>query len=454
MKKIRALLTALIVTTLPAHAQTTGPWSLERCIDHALGHNLRVRQSALAVETGAIEHRQAKLNYLPTLGASANYNASFGRSLDPTTYEYVSGKTVNNVNGSLNLGMPVFAGMQRMHALKRSEFNLMSSVQEVERIKNEITIAVAAAYLQVLYAKEQVRTSESNIESIKAQLDRTAKMVEAGGLALGSRLEIESQLSAEEYNLVSYRNLLDNNLLTLSQLLELRDQPGFDVVEPDLAGQEAAAPPLGVDEVYALALGLPRIEVARLGTEIARRDVSLARAAYYPTVSLSASYGSSFSDARQKPVRNPDGSTTYTSYSFFDQMSDNASSGIGLNMSVPLFNRLSVRNAVRRAKIQLQSSELSLDQAENTLYKEIQQAWTDAVGALNRFYAAQSSVRSNEESFRYAEQKFNVNATTAVDYNTAKNNLINAQSMLIQAKYEYIFKMKILDFYQGKAITL
>lgn len=451
-------LIGILLLLLAAPVARSGEaWDIERCIRHAVEHNIQVKQGLNSVETARIDNSQTKLNYLPNLGAGLGYNASFGRSLDPTTYDYVSGQTVQNASANLSLSATLFAGMQKLHSLRRAEFSLLASVQDVERIKDEITISVAAAYLQVLYNREQVAVSEAQITTLRSQIERTSRLVEAGSLAIGARLELEAQLASEQYNLVNYRNQQINSLLTLTQLLELRDVPGFEVAVPDSAALDAA---MGghdlrsVGEVYGLALELPRIEVIQLQRKMAEQDVSLAQARYYPSLSFGASYGSSWSDARRRPQLGPDGKPYYTNYPFFDQLGDNASSALQFSLSVPIFGGLNTRNNVRKTKIALRNAELGVKLAEDRLYKEIQQSWTDARGALERYQSAQSSVVSNSESFRNTEQKFNAGAATAVDYNVAKNNLLAAQSLVIQARYDYIFKMKILDFYRGVEITL
>jgi len=432
-------------------------WDIAQCIRHAVEHNLQVRQGWNLVEGARVDHLQTKLNYLPNLNAGIGYNASFGRSLDPTTYNYVSGQTVQNASGSLSLSTNLFAGMQKLHNLRRAEFSLAASVQEVERIKDEITIAVAAAYLQVLYCREQVAVSENRVAILERQIERTTQLVEAGSLPIGNRLELEAQLAAEQYNLVNYRNQRVNSVLTLTQLLELRDVPDFEVAVPDsavLAAEMDGQQLREVGEIYGMALKLPRIEVVKWQRKMAEQDVALARARYYPSLSFGASYGSSWSDARLKPQLGADGTPYYTKYPFFEQLDDNASSALQFSLSVPIFGGLNVRNNVRKAKIGLRNADLAVKQAENQLYKEIQQAWSDARGAWERYRSAESSVTSNAEAFRNTEQKFDAGAATAVDYNVAQNNLAEAQSLMLQARYDYIFKMKILDFYRGVEITL
>ena len=191
-----------------------------------------------------------------------------------------------------------------------------------------------------------------------------------------------------------------------------------------------------------------------MAAENGRTGCGVGSARYYPSLSFGASYGSSWSDARLKPQLGADGTPYYTKYPFFEQLDDNASSALQFSLSVPIFGGLNVRNNVRKAKIGLRNADLAVKQAENQLYKEIQQAWSDARGAWERYRSAESSVTSNAEAFRNTEQKFDAGAATAVDYNVAQNNLAEAQSVMLQARYDYIFKMKILDFYRGVEITL
>ena len=428
-------------------------WDIETCIDYAIANNIQVKQGTNSVEISRLERQQAKFNYLPTLSAGAGYNNSFGRSLDPTTYEFKD-RNINNVNASASLNTQLFAGMQKLHTLRRTEFDLLASMQNVERIKNEITLAVAAAYLQVLYNKEQITTSESQLEALQSQIENTKKLVEAGSLALGGVFELEAQYAQEQYNLVSYRNDLSNSMLTLTQLLELRNVSQFDVVIPDLDHFAAGEPASDVDAVYDIALELPQVELERLRLLSAEKDVLIAKARLYPTLNFNANYGSSYSDARTRPMLGPDGDTYTATYPFFDQMGDNASTSLSFNLQVPIFNGLTARRNVRMARVSLQNQDLALTLAKDRLYKEIQQAYTDATGALNRYRSAESSVRSNRESFRYAEKKLSAGQSAPVDYTVAKNNLIVAQSSMIQAKYDYIFRIKILDFYRGIKITL
>lgn len=427
-------------------------WGLEECIKYAIDNNIQVKQGDLDIENATTGVLQSKLDYIPSLGANATQSTSFGRSLDPTTYSFIDNETVANLNGGISLQTTAFAGMTKLHTLSKSKLNLQSYIANNEKLKNEITLSVTSAFLQVLYAKEQIGTSTSQIELLQIQLERTIKLVEAGSKPLGARLELESQLAQEQFNLVSYKNQLDVALLSLKQLLEIRQMPDFDIVVPDLS-RFHKMPIADMDSTYSNALGLPQIRAAIIAHEISKEEVSLAKSKFYPTLNLSANYGSTWSDARTKPQINA-GQVIQTFYPFFSQLGDNASTSIQLSLNVPIFSSLRSQNNLKIAKRNEKRSMLEVTLIENRLYKEIQQAFVDATAAKQKYLSASTAVTSSQKSFEYAEQKFNAGATTVVDYNLAKNNLIIALSSQTQAKYEYILKSKILDFYNGIEITL
>lgn len=450
----RTILFLGLLGSLTAGAQGVAPWSLEACIAHAQAHNLQVKQSEESIRLGELTLDQSKMAYVPSVGASVGYNASFGRSLDQTTYQFIDNQTVNNLNAGVQLSTQLFAGMAKLHTLKRSELNLASTLQTHERTKNEVMLAVAAAYLQVLYSQEQVAKSEKQIVVIEEQIDRTRKLVAAGSVPMGSLLDLEAQRATEQYNWVTYRNQVTVNTLTLTQLLELRDVPHFQVISPDVSAILDVAPSGSIETIYAQAQSLPQIVGAQIDVAAADRSVDLARAKMYPTLNATASYGSSFSDVRQRPVLGPGGTPYYEQYPFVNQIADNASAGIAVTMNIPIFSSLNAQRGIKMAKIERRKTELTLLQTSDKLYKEIAQAWADATAALDRYRSARTSVVALDESFRYAEQRFSAGAINAVEYSVAKNNLIIAESSMIQAKWEYVFKTKILDFYSGIPITL
>lgn len=450
----RTILSLFLMGSLAATAQSVGPWSLEQCIAHAEAYNLQIKQAEQSIRLSELTLDQSKLAYVPSLGATVGYNANFGRSLDQTTYQFIDNQTVNNLNGGLQLSTQLFGGMGKLHTLKRSELNLRSMLQSHEQTRNDVMLAVAAAYLQVLYSKEQAVKSQKQIEVIDEQIDRTKKLVAAGSVPMGSLLDLEAQHATEQYNLVTFRNQVSVNTLTLTQLLELRNAAEFEVVAPDVSAILDVAPSGSVEEIYNKAQSLPQIQGAELDVAAADRSIDLARSKMYPTINATASYGTSFSDVRQRPMLGGDGKPYYERYPFVNQLADNASAGIAVTMNIPIFSSLNAQRGIKVAKVEHRKSELTLLQTSDKLYKEIAQAWADATAALDRYRSARTSVVALTESFRYAEQRFSAGAINAVEYSVAKNNLIAAESSMTQAKWEYVFKIKILDFYSGIPITL
>ncbi len=449
-----SLAVASLISAPTANAQQK--WGLEQCINYAIDNNLEIRSMATNVELAHLDKLQSAWSYSPSVNGSVGYNANFGRSLDPTTYNFIENKTVSNVNGSLNLNATLFAGMGKLHTLKRSELNFLAAVEGLKVTKNYIMIAVAGGYLDMLNSLELVKNSQNQIELIQEQIGRTEKLVEAGSVALGALMELKSQKATEEYTLVSRQNAYTIAKLTLTQLLELRDHSAdqFDIEIPDIEHLLDEGPSVSIEDINEQAQELPQIEQAKLTLQAAEKAIDVARARLYPSLSLGVYYGSSYSDARTKPQLNQGGALEYLPYPFGEQFRDNASAAIQLSMSIPIFNGLTAQRNVKIAKVQHYQKQVALSIERNKLYKEIHQAYADAVGALERYHSAKSGVESAEEAFRYAESKFAAGATNFVDYNVQKNNLMNAQSMMIQSKWEYVFKMKILDYYQSIPITL
>ncbi len=457
MKNIIALVAVLVSSSGLAIAQedtqTPQKWNITQCIEQATVNNLRVSQAIVDVKTAKLGIETAKLDYIPSIGASSNFNTNFGRALDPTTYQFSSNETVLNFSGGAQMNTTIFGGMAKKHTLEKSKLTEQSAQKTVEKLQNEITIAVAGSYLQILFNKEMIQTSKSQIELIEEQVVRSKQKVDAGTLPLGDLMEIQAQLSAEKYNLVKLQNQHATSKLGLMQLMEIREFKGFDIVIPSIP---ALSPFImsGFNEVYTKALELPRIEVATLQSLSSKRDVSLAKAARYPSLSFSANYGSSWSDARQKPDMSPSGNVTYGKYPFIEQLGDNASGSVGVSLMIPIFNGMKAQHGVQNAVWRQKKSEIALLQAKDILYKEIQQAYLDAKGAYERYVSASEAVESSQEAFDYAQVRYDSGAATSLDYNTSKNKLILATSQQLQAKYEYIFKLKILEFYVGKPIEL
>jgi len=472
IRKSIILSIVLLATGFSVAAQQA--WSLENCLQYAMENNIQIKQSVLNTEYNENLLKQSKLGQIPSLSGSANYSASWGRSLDETTYRY-SNEQINSVNLGLSSYTNLFNGLQVRNTIQRNELDLMASYQDVESVKNEISLNIAAAYLNIMFNQELVAVTKSQMEITGQQVDRTRKMVDAGKLARGNFLELQAQYASEELNLVNAENQLSISLLNLQQILYLPIDTAFAVIIPELADPDEDPLLVNAQEVYSIAEEImPEIKSAMLSLESAEKGLAIAKGARSPQLYLSANYNSGYSDVRQQIVEvgppqqipigqtlsgetvvsNPQEIPVLGAYPFLDQVQDNRSPGIGLGLSIPIFNGWSINTSIANARIMHENAKLDLQNRQLALYANIQQAYADALAALKKFNATQQALTSMEESFKYTEKKFEVGLVNTVDYNMSKNQLIATQSDLLQAKYDFIFRTKILNFYQGEPITL
>jgi outer membrane protein len=463
----------LLFTAATAFGQQA--WSLEDCISYAMENNIMIKQSILNTEYSENMLKQSRLGQIPNLNAGSNYTSSWGRALDETTYKFTDNEQINSLNVAVSSSMNLFQGLRVRNTILQNELNLMASYEDVEKIKNDISLNIAAAYLRILFNQELLAVTQIQLETTGQQVERTRKMVDAGKLARGNYLELEAQYASEELNLVNAENQLTISLLNLQQLLDLPIDTAFDVYIPELPNPDEDPLMINALEVYRIAeLEMPEIKSAELAKESSEKGLQIAKGARSPRLSLNASYNSGFSDIREQvvgleaPQQFPLGVTgsgepvysypqeipIYGAYPFFEQIRDNRSAGVGLGLSIPIFNGWQVNTSIANARIALKQAELDLQSRKLSLYASIQQAYADAVAALKKFKATKQALVSMEESFKYTEKKFEVGLVNTVDYNISKNQLTATQSDLLQAKYDFIFRIKILNFYKGEPITL
>ncbi|MDR1056154.1 MAG: TolC family protein [Prevotellaceae bacterium] len=428
---------------------------MEQCIQYALDNNIQIKQQELLVEQNKNNLIQSKFNLLPDLSANIDYRSGWGRSLDVSTYQYVDSDRSESSSITASASVPLFAGLQKQNTIKRNDIDLKTSIQDVEKLKNDIALNVAAAYLQVLLAKESVAIAEQQLVSTKDQVEWTKKMVDGGKLTLSNLLDLQSQQAGEEAQLIRAQNDLAIAFVSLKQLLELNAENDLDIITPEILSVPEDFNDEGLEKIYQHALlTQPDIKSSQLRLESAEKTLAIAKGAYYPTLSFSASYNTMYSnspigiDTTVMPYR------PMPSHSIWKQFREKHGEMIAFNLSIPIFRGLQIRTQVKNARLNIRNYELELQKTKNTLYKSIQQAQTDAMGYLKSYQASVKNVGAIKEAFRYTEKKFNVGSVTSTDYIVAKNNLFKAESDVIQAKYQYIFKMKILDFYKGLPIKL
>jgi len=444
MKKIIALLTGIYFMFSAPIAEGQNTWSLQECIDYALENNIQIKQQGLNTQYNENMVHQAKSDRLPNLNAGASNNYSFGRSLNnDNVYENVNS---TQLNGYIQSNIPVFNGFTLQNAVKQSELDFRAAIQDMQKAKDDLILNIAASYLEILFAEELSLIAEAQMEVTQQQIERTQKLVDAGSLARGALLEIEAQLAREELQLVNDQNRVQLAYLNLYQLLELPVEKSFKIEQPKLPEIKANVTMANSFDVFQNAMHLrPEIKAAQLRVESARRQLDIAKGYNYPTLSLGANYNNQYFNILN---------SEFPQRSFSDQLKSNSRYGFGLNLNIPIFNRFQVKNGISNAKLQIADFEYRLQTARNMLRKDIEQAYTNALAALNRYISSEKAVKSTEEAFRYAEEKFNVGMMNTVEYNQSKNYLTVAQSELLQARYEYIFRAKILDFYNGVPIEL
>jgi outer membrane protein len=448
----------LVVFNLNFFAQDL--WSLEECINHAYEHNLTIKQSQLDVLSADVDLSQSKLNLIPSLNAGVTERYNWGRNLDPQTNLYDT-KQASQFYTNINSEVTLFNGLQQINNIKQKEYEQMAKKYDSDKIRNDISLFIAGGYLSILFNIELVANAQRQVDISKEQISRTEKQVEAGALARGSLYDIQAQNANEEANLVTAKNNLVLAYLDLMQLLDIEASAEFDIEKPqlDIVGTPTLLPP---EMIFNKAVGImPEIKSAEYSVQSAERSLAIAKGMRSPRLYATGQYGSTYSN-QIFPITGyttlPDGTKIPIigeDVKAFDlQMKDNRFGSLMFGLQIPIFNGYQVSSNVKKSMIYKEVVDINLEQEKLTLRKNIESAYADAIAAYQTYIARKKSVASFNESFMYTEEKFNVGMVNSVDYNVAKIQLSTAESELASAKYDYIFKVKILDFYLGRSLSL
>lgn len=443
MKNIfRYMLTAAATACNSLFALAQQPWSLEQCIDYAIEHNLTIKQQEANREQSKIELNTAKWSRLPDLNGSASHSFNFGRSLQANnTYQ-----SINTQSTGLNLStsVPLFTGLQIPNNIALSKLNLKAAIEDLNKAKEDISIQVASAYLQVLFNEELSKVAHEQVSLSKEMLEQQAAYYKVGKASESEWREAQSRVAQDQLSAVQAENNYRLALLDLSQLLELPSPDDFSIVSPDIDGTGLIKELTSPAEIYNQAvLTKPSIKAAQYRLEGAAHSIRIARSAYYPQLSFGAGLSTNYYKMSGRD-----------NAGFGSQLQDNFSQYLGLSLSIPIFNRLSTRNRVRSARIQQTTLGWQLEESKKTLYKEIQQAYYNAVSAESQYHSSIAADKAAEVSFNLIKEKYTNGKASATQYNEARTNWMKAVSDRIQAKYDYLFRTKILDFYKGVPLTL
>ncbi|MEX1189421.1 MAG: TolC family protein [Bacteroidia bacterium] len=471
MKKLVIFIFSILILTLQSSAQSGKRWTLKECISYAIENNFQIAQSDLQVEQSRINTLQSKASVIPTLSGGANHTYNFGRRIDPFTNQFATNRVLSQ-NFSLSSGVNLFSGLSNTQTIFANQLAEIAAKYQNDQLKNDVSLQITNAFLQIILSDELLSISESQLKTTQIQRDQGKLLYEAGRTAKGDFLQTEAQLANEELNVVTSKNRVDLAKLTLAQLIGLEDASDFDVERPDFSSIKMELPPYNERELITVAFtNQPGVIGAEYQVRSAEKNIKAARGAYYPSLSAFGGIGTGYSQLARSII----GSSTQTQNlgtfmgqpididvqvpiteltPFSDQLTQNFNRTVGLSLNVPIFNNLRSRNQVSLQKISLENARLQENITKNQLRRDIQTAFFDARSAFERFKATQKSVVALEESFGYMQERYNVGMLNTLEYNTSKNQLIAAQSNLAQARYEFILRIKVLDFYQGNTIEL
>ncbi len=468
------ILSAFCSNVLSAQNNTDAQtWSFEQCTEYAQQNNVQAKQLQLQTESAGINLQQSQVNRLPNANANFSHGLNYGRSIDPFTNTF---NTQATQASQIQVGSSVtlYNGMRQKNTIEQRRLELDAANWDLKDLHNNLELNVLSAYMQILLAEEQLRILEQQAEVTQRQYKQTESFVKVGALPAGNLLDIEAQIANDRLNTVNARNAIASAYLGLSQILNYY-QP-FTIQKPKITELPLTAiNQMTGEQVYETALNTqPQLQSALLRTRVAEQSLKVAEGARYPTVSLSANLSSLYSSRAQDIIIGNSFDTTLTNYftltgtpivsltpeytlkktNYPKQIWNNLGGFVGINVSVPIFNQYQVKNAIKLSRINVANAQLNQENTRNTLRQQIEQAFLNGRSAALRYEASQANVAALEQAVNQTEKRMNAGAATSLEYLNIKNNLTVAQLNLESAKYEYYFRLKILDFYQGKPVTL
>lgn len=474
----RTLLLFFVVLSFSSQAQidtTARKWTLREIIDYAIAHNLTVKRSEFAVESGEVNYLQSKAALLPTLNGNASHGYNWGRSIDPGSNSFTENR-VNSVNLSASSSLLLWNGFRLFYSMKQSDVELEALSYDLIKSRNDVILNVITLYINVVFNSELYNVARLQLQSTDEQLNRTRKLAAAGSVPQANVLNLEAQFATNELNLIQRENAVNLTLLQLKQALQLPASTPMNVELPQLDLKPEDVINKTPEEIYEIATAsMPEIKAAQLRRKSALYAARSAKGNLYPRLSMSGSLSTVYSD--QRLMFQPDGSVSeqaigyvqgspasivvvpsaggsYFLPGYRDQFQNNLGKSLGFNVQIPIFNGLSTRSSIQRAIIAQQQADISLTENENRLRQTVETAFNDALAAYKTFNSSQRQVSARDEAFRMTKLRFDNGAVNYVEYQVAENDLFQAQSDLLRAKYDFIFRKKVLDFYQGLPLGL
>ena len=464
-------LIAMLVCSITIQAQSK-KWTLEECVTYAIQNNISIKQSELDSKMALIDKKSAVGRFLPSLNASASHSWNIGLNQDITT-GLLQNKTTQFTSAGANVGIDIYSGLQNQNTLRKANLSIVAAKYQLVKMQEDVALNVANAFLQVLFNKENLKVQKEQLRINEKQYVRSEELVKVGSIPRGDLLDVKATLALNNQNVITAENSLLISKLSLSHLLQLKDFENFDVVDDtdvkDANNIMAQTPSAIYEKAFE---GRTELKIARTNLEIAEKNVAIAKGAFQPTLQGFYSFNSrvAYSDRVTGVIPNTSNPTSIVGFvegtnqnvlspnftrvlgnpaPFFDQFNTNKGQSFGMQLSVPIFNGFSARNNVERSKVSLERSKIAVEQQNLDLQRNVYTAFADAKGALNAYESSVAALEARQGAYNYATEKYSVGLMNSFDFNQSQTLLTNAQSEVLRTKYDYIFKIKILEFYFG-----
>ncbi|HRN43984.1 MAG TPA: TolC family protein [Flavobacterium sp.] len=464
-------LIAMLVCSITIQAQSK-KWTLEECVTYAIQNNISIKQSELDSKMALIDKKSAVGRFLPSLNASASHSWNIGLNQDITT-GLLQNKTTQFTSAGANVGIDIYSGLQNQNTLRKANLSIVAAKYQLVKMQEDVALNVANAFLQVLFNKENLKVQKEQLRINEKQYVRSEELVKVGSIPRGDLLDVKATLALNNQNVITAENSLLISKLSLSHLLQLKDFENFDVVDDTDVKDENNIMAQTPSAIYEKAFeGRTELKIARTNLEIAEKNVAIAKGAFQPTLQGFYSFNSrvAYSDRVTGVIPNASNPTSIVGFvegtnqnvlspnftrvlgnpaPFFDQFNTNKGQSFGMQLSVPVFNGFSARNNVERSKVSLERSKIAVEQQNLDLQRNVYTAFADAKGALNAYESSVAALEARQGAYNYATEKYSVGLMNSFDFNQSQTLLTNAQSEVLRTKYDYIFKIKILEFYFG-----
>lgn len=443
MKKLIIVIVLLLGVFIQAQNKK---WTLQECVEYALENNISIQQSELDINIADIDNDQALANFLPNLNSNAAFNINTGANINPATNQFENA-TFRSASGGISSGINIFSGFQNWKALQRAKINRIASEYRLDKMKDDIALFVANSFLQILANREQLKVLQGQNKVTKENLKNTQDLVDAGVLPQGDLLELRATDATQAQQIITTENSLFIAKLGLAQVLQLKDYQNFDIVDEDYGLVASDILQKQPSEIAAQAKEeVNDVKIARSNFELAEKDLELARANFFPTLSGFVGYNTRWASTQVNPFTGDD-------IAFIDQLYLFDGTSVGLRLNFPIFSNFNVRNNVKRNKVNVERLKFQLEQAELDLEATVYQAYNDALNSRKSYEAAVQTEDARRLAFEYAQERYDVGLSNAFDFNQSRTAYENSQSDVVRTKYDYIFRIKILEFYFGLPIT-